>query len=77
MHNSTLAELSKGLATKAFSSTELTQHFLGRIKLLDKQFNSFITVTEQQALTQANNADQLRAAGKAEALTGIPLENAG
>ncbi|MFA7553732.1 MAG: Asp-tRNA(Asn)/Glu-tRNA(Gln) amidotransferase subunit GatA [Spongiibacteraceae bacterium] len=73
MHNCTLAELSKGLADKAYSSDELTQHFLKRIKQLDSQLNSFITITEEQALAQAKAADQQRANGNSTALTGIPL----
>ena len=74
MHNKTLAELSDGLANKAFSSEELTRHFLDRIEALDQpHYNSFITVTGQQALAQARAADQQRAAGNAGALTGIPI----
>ena len=53
MHNKTIAELAKGLADGEFSSVELTQHFLGRIDALDSQYNSFITVTPEQALAQA------------------------
>ena len=73
MHNKTLAELSKGLSNKAFSSEELTRHFLDRIKNLDADYNSFITVTEQQALAQAKAADAKIANNEASALTGIPL----
>lgn len=73
MHNKTLAELSEGLSNKTFSSEELTQHFLGRIKTLDADYNSFITVTEEQALSQAKAADAKIASGDASALTGIPL----
>ncbi len=73
MHNKTLAELRNGLANKAFSSVELTQHFLDRISQLDKQYNSFITITAEQALAQAKAADEKRANGEAQALTGIPL----
>ena len=73
MHNNTLAELSKGLSNKTFSSEELTRHFLDRIKTLDADYNSFITVTEQQALDQAKAADAKIANNGASALTGIPL----
>ncbi|MGK0442402.1 MAG: aspartyl-tRNA(Asn)/glutamyl-tRNA(Gln) amidotransferase subunit A [Pseudohongiellaceae bacterium] len=73
MHQQTIAELSKGLESKAFSSEELTQHYLDRIKQLDGDINSFITVTEEQALQQAKAADQARAAGNVTALTGIPI----
>lgn len=73
MHNLTLAKLSEELNKKSFSSVELTQHFLQRIKQFDKTLNSFITVTEQTALEQAKAADAARASGKATALTGIPI----
>ncbi|MGK0499866.1 MAG: aspartyl-tRNA(Asn)/glutamyl-tRNA(Gln) amidotransferase subunit A [Oceanicoccus sp.] len=73
MHNKTLAELSLGLAKKEYSSQELTQHFLGRIEQLDGNYNSFITVTAEQAMAQAKAADAQIAANKAQALTGIPL----
>lgn len=73
MHNLTLAKLSEELNKKTFSSAELTQHFLQRIKQFDKTLNSFITVTEQTALEQAKAADAARAAGKATRLTGIPI----
>ena len=73
MHNKTLAELSQGLADKSFSSVELTQHFLDRIRTLDGEYNSFITVTEEQALAQAKQADEQRANNSSQALTGVPL----
>lgn len=73
MHNKTIAELSKSLHSKEFSSKELTQHFLDRIKQHDKTLNSFITITEEQALKQAENADKKIAAGNAHPLTGIPI----
>ena len=73
MHNKTLAELSNGLANKEYSSEELTQHFLQRIEKLDSTYNSFITVTADQALAQAKAADTQRAHGDAKALTGVPI----
>jgi len=73
MHSKTLAELSQGLAAGDFSSTELTQHYLDRINRLDSNYNSYITVTTEQALDQAKTADQQRAAGNGSPLTGIPI----
>ena len=40
---------------------------------MDSQTNAFISVTEEQALSQAAEADKTRAAGDATALTGIPI----
>jgi len=73
MHNKTLAELATVLRQGEVSSEELTQHFLQRIKSLDGKLNSFITVTEEQALAQARSADQQRRAGKAGPMTGVPM----
>jgi len=73
MHNKTIAELSQGLANGEYSSVELTQAHLDRIKRLDPTYNSFITVTEEAALASAQQADELRAAGNASDLTGIPI----
>ena len=73
MHNLTLAELSAGLDAGKFSSVEVTEHFLARIKRLDVNYNSFITLTEERALAQAVEADKQRAAGNAPALCGVPI----
>lgn len=73
MFDKTLAELAQGLERGDFSSTELTQAYLQRIQTLDTQYNSFITVTEEQALAQAKAADEARAAGNGSALCGLPI----
>lgn len=73
MINKSLAELSVALQAGRFSSVELTQYFLERIAKYDEQLNSFITVTEEQALETARAADEKIAKGSANALTGIPM----
>jgi aspartyl-tRNA(Asn)/glutamyl-tRNA(Gln) amidotransferase subunit A len=73
MSYKTIANWAAELATKKISSVELTSYYLERIKRLDTQLNSYITVTEEQALASAKAADALRAQGKAGPLTGIPL----
>ena len=73
MHNKSIAELAAGLKAKKFSSVELTQHYLDRIKKFDPTLNSIITLTADQAIAAAENADQLIAAGKSGPLTGIPM----
>ncbi|MDQ2995281.1 MAG: amidase family protein, partial [Pseudomonadota bacterium] len=72
MHQQTLAEIAKALTAKEYSSVEVAQYFLARIKQHDGALNSFITVCDDYALNAAQQADQLRAAGKASALTGVP-----
>ncbi|BBL69867.1 Asp-tRNA(Asn)/Glu-tRNA(Gln) amidotransferase subunit GatA [Methylogaea oryzae] len=73
MHDKTLAELAAGLAAGEYSSRELTQTFLARIERHNPQLNAFVTVTAEQALAQADAADQLRTQGKAGKLTGVPM----
>ena len=73
MFRQTLAELSRALAAKKISCTELTQHYLDRIKKYDTQLNSFITITEDFALSQAHAADERRAKGDHSPLVGLPI----
>ncbi|MEC7377056.1 MAG: Asp-tRNA(Asn)/Glu-tRNA(Gln) amidotransferase subunit GatA, partial [Pseudomonadota bacterium] len=73
MHNKSVAELSRDLESGQVSSVELTHQFLERIKQEDSKYNSFITVTEEQALADARAADERRAAGNATPWTGIPF----
>ena len=73
MHNKSVAELSRELESGKISSVELTRQFLGRLKKEDEQLNSFIAITEEQALADAHAADELRAAGKATPWTGVPF----
>jgi len=69
----TVAALAKGLAAGEFSSVELTRSYLDRIQAAQPGLNAFITVTAEAALAEAAAADAARAAGKAGALTGVPL----
>lgn len=73
MHDKTVTQLAAALKSGELSSRELTSHFLQRIEQADGTLNSFITVTAEQALDQAEAADNARAAGKAGKLTGIPF----
>ncbi len=73
MHNLTIAELIKGLRNKDFSSVELTRHYLDRIARLDSNYNSYITVTTDIALAQAQAADERLGQGDAPALCGVPI----
>ena len=73
MHQLTLASISKALAAKQFSVRELTSHLLTRIEQLDPQLNSFITISQDAALQQADAADALRSTGISAPLLGVPL----
>ena len=73
MHERTIAELSHALDAGEVSSVELTRALLARIEREDLAGNSFITVTAEQALAEAEAADRARADGRAGRLTGVPI----
>ena len=73
IHHKTLAELRGMLDGKDISARELAQHFIQRVQTHDGALNSFITLTADAALLDAQGADETIAAGQAGALTGIPL----
>jgi aspartyl-tRNA(Asn)/glutamyl-tRNA(Gln) amidotransferase subunit A len=73
IYRKTLAELAAGLRQKEFSSLELTRLFLGRIESSQASLNAFVTITRETALRAAEQADREIAAGRAGALTGVPI----
>lgn len=75
MHTKKLSEMIADLRTKKISSVELTIHYLNRIEKCDKKYNSFITVSHQEALESAQKADKLLSQNNADIhlLTGIPM----
>jgi aspartyl-tRNA(Asn)/glutamyl-tRNA(Gln) amidotransferase subunit A len=73
LHEKTVSELAAGLEAGDFTSVEVTQALLERIAAKDDKLNAMITVTGEQALAAAAQADAARAAGKAGPLNGIPL----
>ncbi len=73
MHDMSLASQIQALKTREFSSSELTQHYLDRIKRLNPIFNALITVTEEKALDSAKKADRALNGDNNNELCGIPI----
>ncbi len=73
LHAKTLTELAAGLDNGDYSSVELTQALLERIAAHDEKLNTFVTVTADNALASAEQADQARAAGQGGVLNGLPI----
>jgi aspartyl-tRNA(Asn)/glutamyl-tRNA(Gln) amidotransferase subunit A len=67
-----ISAASKGLREKEFSSAELTAACFERIRETDEKLKSFITLTEESAMAQAEAADEKLARGEGGKLTGIP-----
>ena len=73
MYKSTLAQLSTALESKKISSEELTRLYIERCNKHNNSLNCFITITEEEALKKARQADKKRASGDYNPLTGIPI----
>lgn len=73
MFSKTIAELSQGLHKGEFSSSEITRDYLDRIAAKDSHYNSYISVTAEQAMEQAQQADKIIAAGNHSPMTGVPV----
>ena len=73
VHARTVAELAAGLKNKEFSSVELAKLYLDRVEASQPALNAFVSVTRDEALAAAAEADRALAAGKAGPLTGVPI----
>ena len=70
----TAIQLSKLIETKDISPVEATQAYLDRIQEVDPKLNSYITITGEQALEAARQAEQEIAAGVHRGpLHGVPM----
>lgn len=69
----TLIQARQGLKEKKFSSVELVKDCLENIKKRNLNLNAFITVCQNEALTQAKRADELIKDGQNLPLSGVPI----
>src|SRR6185437_1026003 len=69
----TIAQAKKDLKAKKYSSVELTKAYIERIKQVEPKVKAYVTVTEEEALTNAKEADKKIAQGVDLPLLGIPL----
>ncbi|MBN2304989.1 MAG: Asp-tRNA(Asn)/Glu-tRNA(Gln) amidotransferase subunit GatA [Anaerolineae bacterium] len=69
----TLSQAQDQLRSGAITSVELTQAYLDRIQAVDPQVRAYLTVTAEQALDMAAQADRRRQDGDNSPLLGIPL----
>ena len=73
MLEKTVVELSEALRLRKVSSVELTRAYLEKIRTKSKKLNTYITVCDELALTQAKMADQRLAKGEKNPLLGCLL----
>ncbi|WP_019390942.1 amidase [Priestia filamentosa] len=69
----TIRKLIDGYRNKEFSPVEITKWYIERIKKLDPEINSYITVTEKLAIKQARKAEEKMNSDVTNNLVGIPL----
>jgi aspartyl-tRNA(Asn)/glutamyl-tRNA(Gln) amidotransferase subunit A len=69
----TLTELSEQLADGSVTSVAATEAMLARIEALDGRLQSYLTVSGEQALEMAQEADGKRARGEEGPLLGVPV----
>ena len=67
------SELKKALGDRTLSSVEITTAFLDRIESLNPTLNAFITVTRDEAMQAAKEADAAISNGTATPYTGLPI----
>ncbi len=72
--NLTIKQVHKGLINKEFSCVELTKNYLDEIKKQNKKLNTFLTITDDLALSQAKKVDKKISNGeRISKLEGIPI----
>ena len=79
MSNSDLTELTASRARvlldkREISSVDLTKALLNKISDIDNSIKSFVTVTSDLAIKQAEKADKRIKENKIDGLTGIPVQ---
>ena len=68
-----IEELHEKLKSKEISAVELAKYFLERTKKYNGDLNAYLTVTEEQALKEAQRADEIIASGEdISPLLGVP-----
>lgn len=73
LHELSLREAHEQLSSRKISSEEITRAYLERIRQIDPQIKSFVTVSEELAIEQARQADRrIKEGGSLSPLTGLP-----
>ena len=67
------SELKQSLNDRTLSSVEITSAFLDRIESLNPTLNAFITITRDEAMQSAKDADAAISQGSATPYTGLPI----
>lgn len=74
LYEMTLKEASEKIKKQEITALELTQSILDRIKEVEPKVDSYITITEEEALNRAKEIDEkIKAGEEVSVLAGIPM----
>ncbi|MBL6700249.1 MAG: Asp-tRNA(Asn)/Glu-tRNA(Gln) amidotransferase subunit GatA [Gammaproteobacteria bacterium] len=73
MQYKSVIEILGAIKKKDISSSELTRYYLNQIKEKDADLNCFITVTEEAAISKAQEIDNEISKGVIKPLSGLPI----
>ncbi len=74
LHDLTLSEMAAGLKARTFTSRDITESFLARIRAANGKLHSYVEVYEEEAQALAAAADRAREAGlPLSPLHGLPI----
>ncbi|WP_456300427.1 Asp-tRNA(Asn)/Glu-tRNA(Gln) amidotransferase subunit GatA [Tepidibacter aestuarii] len=74
LYEMTLKEVSEKIKKQEITALELTQSILDRIKEVEPKVDSYITITEEEALNRAKEIDEkIKAGEEISVLAGIPM----
>lgn len=68
----TIKDIHEGLKGKVFSAVELAKNYFDEIEKKDSEIGSFLSITKDLALMQAEQSDKIISAGEDSVLTGVP-----
>jgi aspartyl-tRNA(Asn)/glutamyl-tRNA(Gln) amidotransferase subunit A len=74
IHNLTIHEIRDLISNRKVSSVEVTDALISRAKSVESRIKSFVSITSELAIKQAELADKSIANGTDSVLTGIPLQ---
>ncbi len=74
MELKTASEIREAFRAKQITASELTRGFLKKIRALEGKVHAFMSITEEEAVSQAKEIDEMIARGKAmPILAGVPV----
>lgn len=68
-----IKELKEGFRSQKFSPKDITRWYMDRVKKYDKQIHSYITISEEKAIFQAETLEKNMQIGEEDNVIGVPI----